>query len=403
MTVQKPKGTFIYILLTVFFWYTNVIEPFFQIGHIIEILGVLMLLSFVFDLGINTTYFINCLPKAFIIQILFFLIMLPWGALTSSSSSVHVATWIRAVEYLFVGIMMMYYVLTRNNIDSVLWNFSLISIVLCCIFIMNPADLGNGLGRYSLTEGTNPNGFAMTLTQGLWAILLLTSFKKIPKWFSILSCGLIFYSILLTGSRKGLIGFSIVLCGWILCNSVFCFRRYVTVNQFISFIFVIVGIALAASIIIPYYMNSSISGRMDNLLSEASTGSRSRLYSLAFQDFKDNILTGYGFGGFIQRYGVYTHATYAEVPVSCGLGLSLFYFSSYITAFVEIIKTNRICKTLEYGYQSREIRMTQMSFVMLILLLFYGTCIIHIYEFASMINFGLMFSAYSLAKQKKKP
>ena len=396
MNKNDTNGSYILYSLLSFLWYTNVIEPFFEIRFIIPILGACMILFIAMDINGNYQTIIRKIPLSFKMQLVFYILMLPCGILNAINPFQHITNWFNIIEYLLIMTVIIYYSLTRGSMQPLLWNISAISVVLSIILIARPIDLGGNLGRYSITKNTNPNGLAVFLSIGIWSILFLLSNNRLFKPLGLTALGIIVYAILLTGSRKGLIGSIIMMCGWFFF-SFFIVNKKQHMNRMASLISMSIALVAFVLILLPYYNNSSLSSRMETISSEVSTGTRSRLIEMGLEDFKNNILFGYGFGGFELLHGVYSHSTIIEVLVSCGLLMSSFYFLSYLVLGIELLQKQSalLHNHMDNRRYDETFNTVRMGIVLFIVVCFYSTCIIHIYEISSMIIFGLLFSSDS--------
>ena len=192
----------------------------------------------------------------------------------------------------------------------------------------------------------------------------------------------------MTGSRKSLIAVLLVLLLWtLLCYMQIKKSKHVIWNIFaISLIVYIVLLFLK-----PYYSDSILSSRMSFIGNEFEGGGYGRwgLYNYGYELMKTSPMFGYGYGGFKVLYGrFYSHATLVEIPVSGGIIGSILYFSAYILLYMKLFKHSFRNKRV-YGniVQKEEARLL---FILLIMLMFYSTVIIHPYDLNSMAMIGLL-------------
>jgi len=207
--------------------------------------------------------------------------------------------------------------------------------------------------RISGTQG-NANLFACVLLMScVLSLDLLRHYRSIVvKGVLLCDVGLVFPFILATGSRKGVIGFFLLLC-IVVIHSLFFHKREKSVR---SMLFGVIGIVLALAVCIPMLSGSRHLGRFQNLKKfaqgkalveqEKSLSGRFNLYKrgtdLAFQ----NPFFGVGLDMF--RYydsnlrmtpldQTYSHSNIIEVLADTGfLGFAI-YHSAYVLIVIRLL------------------------------------------------------------------
>ena len=194
-----------------------------------------------------------------------------------------------------------------------------------------PTILAGG-ARIGCSASGNVNTVAMNLSVFALVIYYEILFEQKKKvWPLFVICALF---ILLTGSKKGLMGIALA----IILLSIFKYkwRAYKYVLPIL-----LIGIILYILKNSPYFY--SIIGRRINAFivsletdqTNGSTGERIGMYEIGWQIFKQSPIFGNGYGYFANNtiYGTYSHNNYIEMLVSFGLlGTGLYY-----SLFVQLI------------------------------------------------------------------
>ena len=366
--------------------YSSIIQYiFYQISNAMLILGAAVLVFYILASNGKIDFY-EMLTAENRVMLYFMVYMLISGLFFSPDKSGHISQWITCMEYLFVQIVVAS-ILMRSGNDT-FHNLLLIeSIILAAIFIRHPVDYV-GSGRYSISNEVNPNSLGMTFAAGIWAILYRQQKIKSPLILTGAFIALFGYCIILTGSRKSLIGAGLIIMLWLL----FCFLPSLKGKGFggaITLVFVIIIAIIIGRVFESTYFNSKLAERMGDLFFETSEGKRHDMYLAGYEMWKTNPLFGIGFQGFKHNYGYYSHATLVEVPVSGGIIGALLYFYAYYISITKVIYIFKKTQgSLEFTSEHMRIKML---IILLAVMLFYTICIIHPYQFDSGILFGIIF------------
>lgn len=203
-----------------------------------------------------------------------------------------------------------------------------------------------------------------------------TTGKNSYKIINLINIGISSYLILLTVSKKGLLGLSLMLIiqAYIFFKKdKFLLRTFMTMKFFIPLlIFLIYFIdfenlvkvfenSMHRFILFIEYMNTGVSGK------EGSTEERIHFLYLAQEMFFNNIFIGEGIRSFVITYGTYSHNNYMELLANVGVvGFGIFY-SIYVI----------LLKRLFY-FRNPEIKINLL--LLLILLLFIDFTIVTYYS-----------------------
>lgn len=226
-----------------------------------------------------------------------------------------------------------------------------------------------GLERISGTQG-NANSFAFTLLMNcVLSLDFLRHYRSIIVKSALLcNIGIAFPFILATGSRKGVIGFFLLLF-YEVVRSLFFQRREKRVR---SVIFGVLGIVLALTVCLPMLDESPFLGRFQNLErfakgkalveQENSLSGRLNLYTRGFELALQRPLFGFGLDQF--RYHVstvsgtasdqtYSHSNIIEVLADTGFIGFVIYHSAYLLIVLRLLSARkRGDSSLAGGYLS---------------------------------------------------
>jgi O-antigen ligase len=390
--IEDARGRAIKAILCAIIWYTDMIQQrFLEINNMLLILGAALVAVVVFDMH-KYPGVLRRIPKAAWLMTAYVVITFFTGFFVTPNISTHITHGMTVLELTVVMLCICYYAVTRCSIMFLVKNYFLLYLVMAIIFLFSPqiALDKNDVVRYSFSAGTNPNAFSMMLTMGIWATLYLVSVKKIPLIAGFATVTVFLYANLLTGSRKGLIAAAMCLVMWI----VFCFFPMGTRDYRRKF-FKLLGIVLLVGIVIyfilPYYLSSTTAARMNSFIASGSE-SRERLYREGLDFIRRYPWFGLGYFGYGYFVGTYSHATITEIPVTSGILIACLYFFSYISIIYHLIR----CVVRDDRTSLYRSVANRMSFVLMVMMIFYMFMVIHIYQMPSFICFGIIMSSYAL-------
>lgn len=217
------------------------------------------------------------------------------------------------------------------------------------------------IGRIGATASGNVNATAISYVFLLIPILYKIGIDKSNKYIPFAILGIVF--MLLTGSKKGIIGLVIILCIIIISKA----KNNKELVKTILKIGIMISIIAILSYCIPV-LHNLLGERIENMVSsimnfnendQSSTGLRLNFILTAFTKAWDKPILGHGWSSFAPMYGysslyqtnMYTHNNYAEILFSFGLlGLFLYYWFP-IKMIVKTSKNaNKGRKTLGWLY-----------------------------------------------------
>ncbi len=388
------KACIAMIWLIVF--YSSIIQyVYMEIPNAMLIIGAAILLLYCLANSGKPFDFQKELTEESIYMLLFMIYMFIIGILVAIDRKSHISQAMTSLQFLFILIMISS-LIKGSGTETFHLLLLVKALVLAAIFLSNPVPVPGG--RYSISADMNPNGLGMTFATGIWAVLYRQQKKRLPLILVGVLIALFGYCIFKTGSRKSLIASGLTIALWLF----FCFlpsiREKGGIISFLSFLVMIVLILVISREFILLYSDSTISNRMDRLLYETTEGNRSQMYRAGLEMIKDNPVFGIGFQGFKSLYGLYSHSTIIEIPVSSGIIGTILFFYTY---FVSLRKTfwiyRKTKKTEEYIQEHIRIRMIIPLWAAM---LFYSTCIIHLYMFDSFVIFGIIFGETAYIESK---
>lgn len=342
-------------------------------------------------------------PREVTYLLLFMLAALLFGIVTSPQSSYHMNRWVTSFEYFCVMAALVLMTDHIEYLEKLAFYFSIFSLFCAVVLMISPVQYRDTAVvmniRYSLSTSLNPNTLGTYFMLGTWCTLFLVSINKKHGFFSCIYILVMLYAIILTGSRKHIISFLIVVIMWSFLVFYHANRR----NSLKIIGAFVLSIIVGYFFIVKIYDNSTMALRMDNLfdiITNKTESSRINMYEYGWNLIKKHPFIGIGFDGFSYYYGGYSHATLVEMPVSTGIIGSILYFGIYLYSIMKTIKLIRM--TNHNSKLQRANMLLRNAFVLWSAMLFLTTGVIHAYLLISYISFGFIFSAIKNAENEIK-
>lgn len=353
-------------------------------GDILLVLyGGAMLCTILFFLVLHkSTLKILDLPDALKWQYIFGFYCLLTGMLVAKDNGVLIKSLMTYFSFLTICCLIC---INSNKMKSFEWLFNtmiVISLISYLCIIIAPFDYYNGIIVKTLGEHNNPNTLAVLMIAGIFSLLMKYN-GSLKSFFTIVLLYIPFiYTIIQTGSKKGIISGGLLFIMWL-----YIIRKYTKRNMSkIKKLIININIIFLISVSICYFLYSFIDTaayqRFEVIFFSNSTLSRMHFYNEAIDFFADSPIVGIGFGQFVlnSSLGKYSHSIYAEV-ISCTgiLGMIIYFYP--------ILKCGKLLlmKAKYNNYQSNVLM--ALYFIELIL----GTTNIFIYEPIHMILWTILF------------
>ncbi len=400
---SDPAGIMMKLLTAAIIAYSEALQFFYPVNNALLMLGMPLFFIFFYELFDPSKKAIrreaNRPSKAVFLTGAYVFFTFALGFVVAPERSGHLSKGISVVEYYLVMAIICHIIGSRKSLSFYLKTYAILGTASCIKFLLDPKQYSDqGEIRYSLAEHLNCNTFAMMLALSIWSLLFLVSAKKIKPIFAFPAIAAMFYSIVMTGSRKGIIGAALCLALWLLL----CYFKP-TKRISLKTILKILAICIAAFVLIvwifPWFANSFLFQRFNNMEEEGSFANRMKMYKVGLEYIARSPILGWGYWGFAHFYGVYSHTTIIEVPVSGGVPLALVYFYSYFV-IAKVLWKRRKSGLLNLTDDEEEaILMHRMITILFTMMLFYSLVIIHIYELSSFAAFGCIIAGCSDKKQ----
>lgn len=277
----------------------------------------------------------------------------------------------------------------NNEVDWVLKEIIIISIICAIYTIFNGYGYYNGIIVTTMGPNNNPNTLGVFMVFGIFAVLFLDKRSIIAFFISLVLCSLFMYVIILTASKKALLG-AVLLLGMWLFVYIKNLVREDKITKLLVFLILFIGLTVAfAPRVVEYYLGSGAYTRMQTLTTSGSSLERLSFYKEAWGMFKKSPLVGVGYKQFMYHSpsGYYSHSTYAEV-LSCSgfIGILIFF--------------KPVMNCLKSVYQSMRRKPNYKVAILLLIIiieLFLGSVNIFMYEFSHMLMWTII---YILADRK---
>ena len=286
-----------------------------------------------------------------------------------------------------------------NAMDFTCWSM-LIALLIAVVGFIFLGQSFRGSTRMSL-EGVNPNSLSMLFVNGAFLLLFIQigksrKFKALAFFLVLLFC----YGIILTGSRKSLLGIAFLLLLWLMLSLLPGTQRS-TKLRILS-----VSVLLVIVLVIVYFFTPLKDMVMfERLFSDLNSGDEARMgmYKEGYAFFLESPVFGIGPGNFSVRssYRTYSHSTYIESLSGFGIVGSIFFFGMLIIIFVKLVKS------AYFSNQSKDVVGFQRSMLCIAMLGTYaalGLGVIYFYSLPAYILFGFLsgFAAMQLDKYRTK-
>lgn len=331
--------------------------------------------------------FFSLFKKSTYVFALFVLLSLLISVISFIETPRELGTALTVLEYSMLMCTMIVHQIKCNKHDSIIYFYIICSLLYTIVLLFRPVSLG-GNGRYTIAQSMNPNSIGIIISMGLWSILYWYSIKRINGVFVFLFCILFFFAIYLTGSRKAFFVSLFTVIMWFICCYIPDFSRGISVSRLSLIFFIVSATVILALIFLRYIRGTVFWDRIMNSERELESGKRGQYYEFGLEIFRESPIFGQGFGVFASRIGAYSHSTFVEIPISCGIIGSMIYLYAHICGIREI-KNDCVDRNMGINNQTMQRRML---YILLCDCFLYMVSIIHVYQIDSYYMYALIFS-----------
>lgn len=224
------------------------------------------------------------------------------------------------------------------------------------LLLTSPPSTYNSLEFGGITGmHRNTSGYLMMMAM-YFDLFVMTKVSRRKKKTYLLMAVISFITSLLSGSRKIIVGYGIMLIGWIVMQK--------NVKKSLKILLLVVGGAVVLIPIayqIPYIQNafgSRMAAVFDDSIADGSIEARNRARLLAMELFGTKPVLGHGWNAVVSTYGyyfgrsggIYAHNNYLEVAADFGIiGLALFYWK-YIKDIIYLFKGYKKSTLLRFSF-----------------------------------------------------
>lgn len=382
---------FFYLILLIYMTWFQVVFP--PINNMLLFLGVIMLIPLVIDMLDNKTNLIYVFPFELVMWVIFGIVLLFSGMFTAKNLNLHFSSTMTYFQFILVMFTIIYISIREKKCDFFINSFIIIALLSALSSVVSPYDYGGG--RISMSATNNPNALGLTMVFAFGFLLFKLDFKKISKTIIVILILLLFtYVIVLTGSRKSILGLLIIFVFWLVVRfdieikkmKIKSILKYVTI--------IIIGIYSTYLLIYPIFSDSVLLVRLTYLF-ETGDSERVNMYKEAWDIFLKFPIFGAGMQQYrvLSTYQTYSHSTYAEILANSGLIGIILYFTPYISLGFKFF-------TKSFSSSSDKVVTYRLFLIMYFLVLFLGLSIIHFYDTISFIFFGIIISQYYIYNGK---
>ena len=270
-----------------------------------------------------------------------FLVIVVYAFITGIFVSYDFGTLLHAIrQYIIYFVIIYAFCVVSNYADSYEWILKSINIgiLISCAQLLF-FGYNYSASRIVLSNNSNPNLLGTLLNLGLFSVLFRIKYTLKSVLISAFEIGIIFYNVIMTGSRKSFIGSIILISFWCVALIIQSFKEENT-NKRILLILVLLFIIIAFSgFYRKFIVHSTVIARMGTMRNEESNSERIKMYREAVKVFIDKPIFGGGFDQF--RYwsgrGGYAHSTYAEAIADFGTLGAVIYFTPFICAAIQSV------------------------------------------------------------------
>ncbi len=274
------------------------------------------------------------------------------------------------VECLLVFYLVLCYIATDGKPDFPMIAFIGLALITTILLIFR----GVGFKRINIADTVNVNAIGVTLSFAIGFVLyLLISKRNSPiKWvIGIASIAILLVGVMMTASKKAIIGGAALIILWIFLCYRFTFARIPLALRFAVF-----GGIIATGILVYRWYTSSYAKQMEYLINRMSglyvgesDQTRIEMIKEGFLIFLSHPIFGVGFNNarYYNSYATYTHCLYTEALACTGIIGTFLFGYAVVRPWSIIVKIRRRIKLRDSLQNTKIIYMLAVFIVFLLL------------------------------------
>ncbi len=296
------------------------------------------------------------LDRSLIALLVFAAYLLLSGLLVAYDYSKTFSTVLSFLEYLGVFYLVVYYIQSDNKPDFPMYVFIIQAIAATLILILN----GVGVKRVSIAENVNVNTIGVTLTFAIGFVLYLLIARKnsAVKWgISITAIAVLLIGVLLTVSKKAIIGGAALIILW----TVLCYRYTFARIKWFWKLFLVAVLVFSGILIYRWYTSryalqmEVFMFRMSETYVGDSDQERIELFKEGLLLFLSHPFFGVGFNNarYYTSWSTYTHCLYSEMLACTGIIGTLIFGYTLVRPWVIISRKRESYKRTDLILNTR--------------------------------------------------
>lgn len=273
------------------------------------------------------------LPRGLSLWLVYGIVSLITGLIVAVDKEMLISSIFTFFAFLFLCVCITVISTVERDIQWFI-KYLLIICILCAVYtIFRGHDYYNGVIVITMGPNNNPNTLGALMVFGMFALMYKKKKGITQLCASFFVLTLFLYIIVITGSKKALIGGGIFLLVW-LVGFIKGLRGEKLYYRFAAVMLIMVGCIIGGYYFTTTYVNTASFTRMATLFTSGSTQIRSGMYKESVDFFLNNPIVGIGYDQFrvLSQYQTYAHSTYAEVMSNSGIiGMFVFFIPIIFT------------------------------------------------------------------------
>lgn len=251
-------------------------------------------------------------------------------------------------------------------------------------FMLSSVGVNSLMTRVGLSDTINENVLAISIVLAIYVCIyrLIRSRIKIEKIFLLCFLVLMYVAAMLSGTRKAFLASLIIIMGYFFSVTKDSSKTLKSVIK--RAIIIIIGIIVVSFAVQYAFEKTTILIRLQNYGYEGDKN-RTFYYQKAWEMFNEKPVFGYGWGGFSNLVGIYSHSTYAELISNTGLVGTVIYLVFFCRILIQLIKGAKKCSV------DRDIKSKKMAMVGMVVIIFLAIGTVVFYEMNLSLWIGIIY------------